>query len=289
MKYLHFSCCIPYLYLLNLTSTNMRNITIFALLLFSHYVYANSGWIVTTRYYNSLENPANARLEQVYMLNGFMKTVNGDLSTVFDMKNGEIVYINNSNQTYWKGKPDKFNAEVKADLEQMIEQKLNGIEEEQKEAMRQVYNEVLKASFPDVEVEQTPRNFSVQKEETNDMVSGYNTLKFQVYEDGILLETLWIASDLMISKDFSFVDLSHFLNNLSRGAYSTSFESSKEYFDLLEQGYPVKIEMTKSDGYNYVSEVVEAKNVELSSKDFSVPKGYTQGTLSDVGVWDAYR
>jgi len=264
----------------------MKSLIISLLLLTTYSGYTSDGWLITTRYYNALENPANARLEQVYLSGNFMKMVTGDLSTIFDIAKSEIIYINNSNQTYWKGNPERFNLEVKAELELMIEQKLYGLEHDQQQAMRAMYKEMLNASFPesgDAEVES--RNFSVKKGQDGKVISGFKTIAYNVFEDGMPLESLWIATDLQIAKDFDFVNLSNFLNQMARGAYAASFESSKEYFDLLEIGYPVKVEMTKSDGYTYVSEVVEAKKIPIAASEFALPKGFSAGTLTDVGVW----
>ena len=267
----------------------MKRIPLLLLVTIAMQTLAQNGWQIKTRFYNEFENPANARIEEVFLQGNYMKMVASDVITIFDVSNSEITYYNTGNQTYWKGNPERFNVEVRAELEVMIEDKLNGIEADQKDAMRQVYYEMLNASFPeslDTDIEQ--RDFNVQNSGNGEKVSGYNTIVYNIYEGGMPLETIWVAPELQIAKDFDFVSLSHFLNQLARGAYAASFESSQEYFDMIRVGYPVKIEMTKSDGYTYVSEVVEATKVSLSVTDFSLPKGYTPGTLSDVGVWNGF-
>ncbi|HOP04699.1 MAG TPA: DUF4412 domain-containing protein [Tenuifilaceae bacterium] len=267
----------------------MRKFLLLILVSISIHTLAQNGWHIKTRFYNEFENPANARIEEVFLQNSFMKMVAGDVTTIFDVGKSEIIYYNTNNQTYWKGNPDRFNVEVRAELEVMIEEKLNGVEADQKEAMRQVYYEMLNASFPesmDTEVEH--RDFSAQKGGAGEKVSGFSTIVYNIYEGGMPLETIWVAPTLQIANDFDFVSLSQFLNQLARGAYAASFESSQEYFDMIQVGYPVKIEMTKSDGYTYVSEVVEATRISMNANDFSLPTGYTPGTLSDVGVWNGF-
>lgn len=266
----------------------MKSILLSILILLCITSHSTEGWQITTRYYNVLENPLNARLEQVLLYKSYMKMVTGDLTTIFDIAKGEIIYINSSNQTYWKGNPSRFNVEVRAELEVMIEQKLFGVEQDQKEALRAVYNEMLNTSFPvsSEGQERVKRNFSVKKGADGKPISGYSTLIYNIFDGGLPLETMWIAPELTIAKDFDFINLSHFLNQLASGAYAESFESSEEYFKLIEKGYPVRVEMVKSDGYTYVSEVVEAKQVTVTASEFTIPKGYNAGTLSDVGVWN---
>jgi hypothetical protein len=267
---------------------NRTYLTILLLILSA--IASANGWHITTRYYSKNENPANARIEQVFLHNGYMKMVTGELTTIFDLKNGEIIYLNQDTQRYWKGSPAKFNAEVKAELEIIIDQQLYGMESEQQEVMRAMYQEMLKASFPDVsQAIQEPRNFSVRKDKDGEMISGFTSTLYKVSEDNMPFENIWISAELAIAKDFDFISLSQFLNQLASGAYAVSFESTSEYFNLIEKGYPVKVEMYRSDGSIEVSEVVEAKRLALTAKDFSVPSGYNPGTLSDVGVWDGYR
>ncbi len=267
----------------------MKRVLFYLILFFPLVNFANSGWEIKTRYYNLYENPANARVETIYLANGYMRMDNGDLVTIFDIKKGEILYYNTSNKIYWQGKPERFNAEVRAELEVMIEKELLGLEEDQREVMRKMYDEMLKSSFSDSnDQDQFPRVFSVKSIGDGEKVSGYNTQSFHVLEDGQPLETIWIAAELQIANDFDFVGLSQFLNQLAKGAYAASFEASNEYFDLLKKGYPVKVEMTKSDGYTYISDVAEAKKVKFSDSHFKVPKGYTAGSLTQVGVWQGY-
>jgi hypothetical protein len=246
-----------------------------------------NGWHITTRYYNLSDGIRNARIEEVYLFKGYMKMVNGSLTTIFDLAKGEIIYLNASNKTYWKGNPRRFNTEVRAELEAMIEDKLYGVEKDQREAMRAMYKEMINASFPEGETTPRAKTFTVRKERDGEKVSTFTATKYSILEEGLPLENIWISAELPIAKDFDFISLSHFLNLLASGAYAASFESSQEYFKLLEKGYPVKVEISRSSG-TQVSEVTSAKKVTLNQSDFSIPSGYLPSTLTSVGVWDGY-
>jgi hypothetical protein len=248
-----------------------------------------TGWHLTTQYYSLPRDHRSPRVEQVFLYDGFMKMVNGDLTTIFDLSKGEIIYINTQKKVYWKGSPSRFNAEVRADLEAMIEEKLFGVEEEQQETMRAMYKEMIDASFPEQNTEQLEaKEFFVRRIGDDDKVSDFKSTKYEISEAGFPLQTMWISPDLPIANDFDFINLSSFLNQLAQGAYAVSFESSQEYFDLLEKGYPVRVEIRRGDGSTQVSEVVGAKRLPLKPTDFKIPTGYNPSTLTDVGVWDGY-
>jgi len=248
-----------------------------------------NGWHITTRYYSLPEGTKAERLEQVYLYNGYMKMEGAGLTTIFDLKNSEIIYINKRNETYWKGNPQRFVMEIRAELETSVEEKLVGVSAENQEEMRAMYMEMIEASFPASGSTPLPsRSFKVQRVGAPEKVSGFSATKYAVFEEGLFLENIWIAKELTIAQDFDFINLSNFLNQLAQGAYAASFESSPEYFNLLKNGYPVKVEIQRGDGSVEISEVQQAVRVQMNISDFAIPSGYHAGSLSQVGVWDGY-
>ncbi len=272
---------------LRLKANDMRNLCALLLFLSVQSGVANGGWIVKTRYYNLYENPLNARVETTYFSKGFMRTDNGDLVTIFNIEKGDITYYNTSNRTYWQGSPEQFNSEIRADFERMIEGNLLRAEEDKRDAMRRMYDETLNSYFPNPsEFELIPRNFSISKVGDGEKVLGHSTQTYKVFEDGQLLETIWISPALTIANEFDFVALSKFLNNLTKGAYANSFESTAQYFDLIGKGYPVKVEIVRTDGYTYISDIIDAKKTTLSTDFFAIPNGFSSASLAQVGVWN---
>jgi hypothetical protein len=267
----------------------MRTIALILIFTLATYCLFANGWQTTTKYYSIPANSESERIEDIYLLNGYMKMVNGDLTTIFDLIKNEIIYINTLNRTYWKGNPKRFLTEIRAELEASIEEKIAKVDKEKQEEQRAMYKEMIEASFPSKNAAQGPtKSFFVRKDVDGEKISGFNTSKYSIIEDSMPLETVWIASELTISKDFDFFSLSQFLNQLAQGAYANSFESSPEYFKLLEKGYPVKVEIRRGDGSTEISEVTSAKRIKLNPSDFAVPSNYKPASLTHVGVWDGY-
>ena len=261
-------------------------ISLFTLAVISVSTLAN-GWHITTRYYSLPDNNHQQRVEHIYLYGNNMKMEAGDLSTIFLLDQNEILYTNHSNKTYWRGNPQRFVSEVRAELVASIDQKLIDVDEDKQEEVRAMYMEMIDASFTDKSVVPS-KIFSVKELSERQIIGGFSATKYEVSEEGFLLENIWIAKDLPISSDFDFISLNHFLNQLAQGAYADSFESSQEYFSILDRGYPVKVEIRRGDGSIQVSEVISANRVVLTGADFTVPAGYTSGSLATVGVWEGY-
>ncbi|MFA5647705.1 MAG: hypothetical protein WC951_05290 [Bacteroidales bacterium] len=265
---------------------NKNFISLFALVVMSISTLAN-GWHITTRYYNLPDDNQQQRVEHIYLYGNNMKMEAGNLSTIFLLDQNQILYMNHSNKTYWRGNPQRFVSEVRAELVASIEQNLIDVDADKQEEVRALYMEMIDASFTDKSVVPS-KVFSVKELNGRQVIGGFSATKYEVSEEGFLLENIWVTNDLPISNEFDFISLNHFLNQLAQGAYADSFESSQEYFSLLDKGYPVKVEIRRGDGSIQVSEVISAIRVFLTDSDFAVPADYTAGSLATVGVWEGY-
>ncbi len=267
----------------------MKKIIIITLLQTLAIFIYSQGWHISTKYLSQPQDIASERIEEVYLYKDFMKMVSGNLATVFNLVSNEIIYINSQNRTYWRGNPQRFVKEIRAEFEASIEEKLLSVEPHKQEETRAMYMEMLESSFPtNPNRPSNPKSFAVQKVKDGERISGFTATKYSVMERGFLLETIWIAPELTIAKDFDFISLSHFLNQLAQGAYADSFESSQEYFKLLERGYPVRVEIRRGDGTTQISEVISAMRITLKASDFAIPQGYSSSSLVGVGIWDGH-
>jgi hypothetical protein len=266
----------------------MKRIVIF---LFLSIVFSNcfAGWEIITRYYNSFDDPQNARLEHVYISDGFMKIVSSEMTTIFDLKKQEITYLNLTNKRYWKGNPEKFNSDVRNELRLKIDQELINTDKSNRVSQKEMYEEMIRNTFDDALSSQIAKNYVVKKLNQEQTIAGYKSLGYQVYDDAMPLEIIWIANDVNVSSELDFRSFSNLLFKLVKGAYGSSFENSSQYFTLVDQGYPLKVEMHLKSGNKSVSEAIKVNKINLNLSDFAIPVDFVQGTLTEVGVWEAYK
>lgn len=267
----------------------MKRIILLSLLV-ALYLHSFAGWEIVTRYYNSTENPQNARLEHVFFTKGYMKIISGSVTTIYNLQKQEITYFNSNNKKYWQGNSTKFNTDVKEDMRRKMEQDIQNADKSQQARLREMYDEMFKSTFSEEETSSGPSNaYSVKVQLKEQTISGYKSVSYQVYENVMPLEVIWLATDLKIAQEFDFRSFSNLLQTLVKGSYGSSFESSDQYFKLLDLGYPMRIEMKREDEKTYISEVIKVTKTNFKESDFKVPQGYTSSTLTDVGVWDIYH
>lgn len=267
----------------------MKKLVSIALLFLASCTTSTNSWEITTNYYSLPIEEYNQRTESTFLTDGYMKMENGYLTTIFNLKDNLLTYINMTNETYWQGTPTEFITEAREELAQIVETRLEMVAEHERELVRGMYMEMIDATFPLTPITNPEkREYTLKQIHEQDTISGYHTIKYEVFENALPLETVWIAKELQLTKDFNFQQLSQFLNQLAGGAYASSFESSSTYFKLLEKGYPVKVQIRRGDGSLNISEVTGVEKVSLSSQDFTAPQHFQKSSLSAIGIWEGF-
>jgi hypothetical protein len=175
-------------------------------------------------------------------------------------------------------------------MRRKIEIDIQKADKNSQQKLREMYDEMLKSTFREDEpTNMLGKTYKVKVQSRELSISGYKSVAFQVYEEAMPLEVIWLAYDLKIGQEFDFRSFSNLLQKLVKGAYSTSFENSNQYFELLDSGYPMMVEMMRQDGNTYISEVIKINKTDFRDTEFKVPVGFTSSSLTDVGVWDMYQ
>jgi hypothetical protein len=104
---------------------------------------------------------------------------------------------------------------------------------------------------------------------------GYETTRHQVTVDGELLEELWLAPKLEVSKE---IDLAAFQDVLQKmlgggGAVSQGYESSEAYRALRGGGYPLR-QVLFFVGEKSTLEVSSVTSEAVPATQFEIPKGF---------------
>ncbi|MCK5029464.1 MAG: hypothetical protein KAR57_07515, partial [Bacteroidales bacterium] len=100
---------------------------------------ANAGWVITQRSYDSDEGVESALIETVYLQNNIMKVVQAEMVTMFDLNTETITVMSPAKETFWTGKVADYKKEIKAAMQQAMDEQLLNAREEQKEMIRKMY------------------------------------------------------------------------------------------------------------------------------------------------------
>jgi hypothetical protein len=187
------------------------------------------------------------------------------LSVIIDVKGGEGWLVDAAQKRYAGGKIE------------VLAEELRKIEEEQAE------DDALAGDEAEDEKAAKPLSVQVKDMGAGDKLLGYETRRYQVLVDGELLEELWVAPKLEISKE---IDLTAFQDSMQKmlgggTEVSQGYEKSEAYRTLRAGGYPLR-QVLYFVGEKSTLEVKSVAVEALPTTDFAVPKGLTKVGYTDL-------
>lgn len=121
-----------------------------------------------------------------------------------------------------------------------------------------------------------------------DRLQGYDTRRYQVLVDGELLEELWLAPKLEISREVDLADFGIALQKMLGGGagLEQGYEESEPYRKLRATGYPLR-QVLYFVGEKSTLEATSVTIQTFAPTDFAVPKGYVKVGYAELLFGDS--
>lgn len=103
----------------------------------------------------------------------------------------------------------------------------------------------------------------------------YETHRYQVLVDGEVLEELWLAPKLEVSREIDLAGFASAIQKMLGGGPGQGYEESEAYRTLRAGGYPLR-QVLHFVGEKSTLEVTSVTVQQFSDADFAVPKGYSK-------------
>jgi len=195
--------------------------------------------------------------------------------TIFDTKNGKMINIDLTDNTYMIITKDDFErfaqkiAEVKKKQEEMI----NQLPEEQRAMMKQMLEKQME------QMKNPPKtNYNKKGSES---VNGYDCDIYEGIKEGEKVEELWVASwnELKFKDEYVkvfegikefFMEMADNMGELG-GMMENEFDS-----EIFDKGFPVKTIEYENGQPVRIETIEEVTDIDLSPALFEIPEGLTK-------------
>jgi len=204
---------------------------------------------------------------KTYIANGKLKEISADDGMIMDSKSGNFIYFSPAKKIYTRGKITDFCQAMKEMVDQMLA------------SMPADYKEMI-----GVGKQQEPPKVEIITEGEGGKIAGYVTEKYKVLANGVPYETIWLATDASLIKEFkSLVEmLSEFqkcVKIMDFGAPPVEF--SAEYVKLMKKGLTLK-SIHHEDGMEKTTvNTVRIEVKDIPDSEFTVPAGYEEMSFSE--------
>jgi hypothetical protein len=180
-------------------------------------------------------------------------------AVIFDLNSGDIMFVNDEKKLYIILNRDEY---LK-------------------------YIESVIAENKDVAT--SSRNITLKKTDETAAIAGYNSKKYEIYDNGKLQSEFWVTSDSGFSEELDMKKMSKLMNEVKRisqnvgGSASISDNEYKIFQEIYEDGYPMKTVYHSPEGDKvFVEEVITVRKQDIPPSEFQPPAGYEKITYQDI-------
>ncbi len=119
-----------------------------------------------------------------------------------------------------------------------------------------------------------------------DKIAGYKSVKYEIYEDGRLIEEIW-TSNQVLGNEIDIKKMSNYLQKIkdiseNAGGMTINPEGQMVYKEVFESGFPMKtVDHDSGDGV-YIEEITKVSKANLNDSDFLAPSDYKKITLQEM-------
>lgn len=133
------------------------------------------------------------------------------------------------------------------------------------------------------------RDVVLKKTDEKQTIAGYESVKYEIYENGKLQTEYWVSDGLGFDDEVDFNKMSALMNDVKKtsqnvgGAASITDEEYDITRELYKSGYPLKtVHHSPDNGAALVEEIVSVRKENLPASEFIPPPGYQKITYKDL-------
>jgi len=139
------------------------------------------------------------------------------------------------------------------------------------------------------DVSTASRNVTLKKTDETAAIAGYNSKKYEIYDNGKLQSEYWVSGDAGFSQELDMDKMSKLMNEVKRisqnvgGSASISDNEYKIFEEIYRDGYPMKTVYHSPEGdKTFIEEIVSVKKQDIPPAEFQPPAGYQKITYQDI-------
>ena len=226
----------------------------------------------------------------IYMQDNKIKSFDeaGQFSAIFDLNTGEMIQVDNTSRTYSTTQAKNY-----FEYYQRYALKM-------KAAMLQQLSELPPDKRTHAEVMMTQQgielpgydasasNIEVKKTGSKKKIAGYESVKYEVYRNGNMVEEIWTSNDQRFQEEIDMNKMVDYLSELRQiedsmaGKGSLSKDTEEAYIEVFSSGFPMKTIDYQPTGDSIIEETVKVSKKKIDAKEFEAPNGYRKVSLQQM-------
>lgn len=260
--------------------------TISVLLMFSTYQ-SYAGLVMERQTY---EESGQKVKGTIYMQDNKIKSFDeaGQFSAIFDLNTGEMMQVDNTSRTYSTTQADdyfKYYQRYALKLKAAMLQQLSELPPDKRTHAEEMMTQ-QGIELPGYNANAS--NIVIKKTDSKKKIAGYESVKYEVYRNGNMVEEIWTSDDQRFKEEIDMNKMIDYLSELRQikdsmaGWGSLSKDSAKAYIEVFSSGFPMKTIVYPPTGDSIIEETINVSKKKIDSKEFEAPTGYRKVSLQQM-------
>ncbi|MCF8236371.1 MAG: hypothetical protein K9G67_15465 [Bacteroidales bacterium] len=239
--------------------------TLILLLIFLNFP-ATAGYLI-----KSIQTVEDTTIESLMYIDGNKVRINDQgMDIIMDFDRDEMYMIMKDQNIYVHEEISKIPQKVEEMKMLMVEEMLKQVPEDQRDQMREMYMNMI-----DAEDEEYTDELSIEHVGDEQDIAGYESIRYDIYENGMLVESVWIAEGLDL------LDMNRIYELFKNFTGVATYEDSQAYIDLMDKGMVMKSIDTESGD---TEEVVEIKKTSLENSLFKPDDSFEKLSFKEFSM-----
>ena len=250
----------------------------FALFMLLMPVIAYSGWVITEE---SVDVYGNRSIQTTFIQKNVIRYETSTSIVIIDLNSKMITIVFSRYRAYWNGTSEELKKSTISIYDMQMEKMLAGLPKHEQKELDSIYNDIRQKMLNPIDYE-SKIDISISK--TNDIqeIFGYNAMKYDIFVDSVLIESLWHTTDISPYNDVDINDMLAFMKQLDFNSAQNNITQTDEYLDLLQAGMLLKSIEYLPNNNNFETKVTKLREVDIVSAFFLPPENYREVSLVDA-------
>jgi hypothetical protein len=238
-------------------------------------VHSFAGWLITGKNIDTEEKTIPVR---IFIEKTNVKIEQPEYIAQFDMRTRRIILVDPVKLTYYQGNLLEYQDGVKLFKKNALKIATSDMTVEQANKYKQPYLDQIERSFEIPKVE--PGTITLKKTDIVFKMVGWQTDKYEISMNGLLIEQVWIAPGMKAGEGFDWSLYFNFLKAAGLEDESINYMNSQEYLELLNIGFPLR-KIVNIGGVHKEFQVNRLEEKTITDYEFYTPSLCKELTITE--------
>lgn len=253
-------------------------VLVFILFLVHIPVIAYPGWVITEE---GVDGYGNRSIQTTFIQKNVIRYETSASIVIIDLNSNKVTIVFSQYKAYWNGTSEELKQGTISIYDMQMEKMLAGLPKHNQKELDSIYQDIRQKML-------NPNNYkplydiSINKTNNIQEVFGYDAVRYDIFVDSILIESLWHTTEVSPYNDVDIGDMLVFMRQLDYKSSQNSIMQKDEYVDLLKTGMLLKSIEYLPNSNKLETKVTNIREIDIISDFFLPPKNYIEASLVDA-------